>query len=59
MDSEGYASEAVQVGSSSGNGYCSASEGLDRLITISSTHAKYAECIPEHWPQSELMLVIS
>jgi hypothetical protein len=48
MDSEGYASDAVHIGSSSGNGYCSAREGLDSLIAISSVYSRYAGRIPEH-----------
>lgn len=50
MDSEGYASDAVDLGSSSGNGYCSASDGLDRLNAIRSIDSEHIGCIPEHWP---------
>jgi hypothetical protein len=47
-DSEGYASDAVDLGFSSGRGYCTSSDGLERLILISTPNLQLDQCIPKH-----------
>ena len=46
-ESDGYASDAVDLGSSSGKGCCCASDGLDRLDVVKLMTSEHIGCIPE------------
>jgi hypothetical protein len=47
-DSEGYASEAVELRFSTGKGYCSANDGRDRLTVVRPVNSKPDGCVPKH-----------
>jgi hypothetical protein len=48
-DSEGYASDAVDLGSSSGKGCCSVSDGLERLHVVRSMNLNRYIDIPKDY----------